>query len=224
MNLASGLDGVKPSDISVTVSAASVRVQTAIAVRNSTIANRTLLTLVAFTPSTLSSLLSMTVEAVEAPEMKAGSSEGNPGTGTVVDGEDQAALNANGAKATDAGTVMAIIVGILAAIVALAALFYCRKKSTGRGSGTRGGVRGRTFDGPMFGGVVMSTVSDVPDRFPAMEPGAGAISSTSMSHLEAVKSRPEDNPFFSSTFEANFDDLMMQSPGRKDDNDADMRL
>lgn len=71
VRLAATLPGIAPTDITLTVAPASVRVTATITATSVTVANRTLTTLESFTPETLGAALGgLTVEAVTPPTLE----------------------------------------------------------------------------------------------------------------------------------------------------------
>lgn len=226
-NLASALAGVEPSDISLNVTAASVRVDSTIIMRDASIATSTFQTLSAFTPETLSKVLNVQVESFDKPIMTATSS--GTGTGSLDEGGTEGALEVGGG---DGGNVAGIVIGIVAGVLALGGIYYCvKKRGSKRGRSemilstmnlrdhqTHSDGRFSSIDGPAFDGVAMSQgcaySQDAPSpaRDFQSDLHVGSVSSSS---------QPAANPIFS----ANFDDADTPPDLLKvSDEDADMRL
>ena len=77
-NMASLLTGVSPSDITLTVTAASVRIVSEIITTDQTVASEAATTIESYTPTTFSQALNVTVEAVEAPTVVVETVEASP--------------------------------------------------------------------------------------------------------------------------------------------------
>ena len=137
-NLAAALEGVEAGDVTLTVTAASVRVTATVVAASRAVANRTLATLNSFTPETLSAACGVTVEAVAPPVLEQSDDVAGPdlNAGDQLDSLTGAgAITASG-EGLSQQMLFGTLVGVALVLVCmLAMLGFCCWRGCSRTSG-----------------------------------------------------------------------------------------